>query len=57
MSDASSSKDDSQLTLTGMGTQLGINVAIAVVVLCAFNFLRPNNSRKQLSLQQQTYKQ
>ncbi|KAI7895415.1 uncharacterized protein EV154DRAFT_599321 [Mucor mucedo] len=36
--------EDSQLSLTGMGTQLGINAAIAVGVLCLFNILRPNNS-------------
>lgn len=39
-------KEDSQLSLTGMATQLGINVAIAIGVLILFNLLRPNNSRK-----------
>lgn len=39
--------EDSQLSLTGMATQLGINVAIALGVLIVFNILRPNNSRMQ----------
>lgn len=44
-STASNKNEDSQLSLTGMATQLGINAAIAVGVLCLFNILRPNNSR------------
>ncbi|KAG2232117.1 hypothetical protein INT48_006794 [Thamnidium elegans] len=42
----SNKTEDSQLSLTGMATQLGINAAIAVGVLVLFNILRPNNSRK-----------
>jgi hypothetical protein len=35
-----------QMDLTGLATQLGINAAIAVGVILAFNILRPNHSRK-----------
>jgi hypothetical protein len=42
-----SEKDsDSQYSLMGMATQLGINVAISVGVILLFNILRPNNSCK-----------
>lgn len=44
----SNKTEDSQLSLTGMGTQLGINAAIAVGILCLFNILRPNNSRMMI---------
>ncbi|ORX55060.1 DUF221-domain-containing protein [Hesseltinella vesiculosa] len=49
MSDSSSGinvnqQDDSDITLQGMATQLGINAAIAIVILMVFNILRPNNS-------------
>ncbi|KAI8097465.1 uncharacterized protein BX664DRAFT_326439 [Halteromyces radiatus] len=36
--------DDSVLTITGIASQLGINVAIALLVLMIFTILRPNNS-------------
>ncbi|ORZ09882.1 hypothetical protein BCR42DRAFT_116808 [Absidia repens] len=35
---------DITLTLTGLASQLGINVAIAIAVLMVFAILRPNNS-------------
>jgi hypothetical protein len=35
-----------QMDLTGLATQLGINAAIAVGVILAFNILRPNHSCK-----------
>ncbi|KAI8638186.1 hypothetical protein BD408DRAFT_394432 [Parasitella parasitica] len=36
--------EESELSLSGMATQLGINIGIAVAVLVVFNILRPNNS-------------
>ncbi|KAI8334567.1 hypothetical protein BC941DRAFT_431570 [Chlamydoabsidia padenii] len=36
--------DNLDITITGMASQLGINVAIAVTVLMVFAILRPNNS-------------
>ncbi|KAI8334465.1 hypothetical protein BD560DRAFT_340662, partial [Blakeslea trispora] len=42
--DSSDRKEDAQLSLNGMATQLGINAAIAFGVLILFNILRPNNS-------------
>lgn len=33
-----------RMDLTGLATQLGINAAIAVGVILAFNILRPNHS-------------
>ncbi|KAI8971656.1 hypothetical protein BDF20DRAFT_792711, partial [Mycotypha africana] len=44
MNNNTDSKEDSRLSLNGMATQLGINIAIAVGVLFLFNILRPNNS-------------
>lgn len=46
MSSKADNDENAQLSLTGMATQLGINVGIAVGVLLVFNILRPNNSRK-----------
>lgn len=46
MSSKADNAENAQLSLTGMATQLGINVGIAVGVLLVFNILRPNNSRK-----------
>lgn len=37
-----------KMDLTGLATQLGINAAIAVGVILAFNILRPNHSCKLL---------
>ncbi|KAL9540676.1 hypothetical protein PS6_010653 [Mucor atramentarius] len=45
MSSKADNAENAQLSLTGMATQLGINVGIAVGVLLVFNILRPNNSR------------
>ncbi|CAO3641975.1 unnamed protein product [Mucor fragilis] len=44
MSSKADNAENAQLSLTGMATQLGINVGIAVGVLLLFNILRPNNS-------------
>lgn len=38
--------DNIDITITGMASQLGINVAIAVAVLMVFAILRPNISCK-----------
>jgi hypothetical protein len=38
------------MDLTGLATQLGINAAIAVVVILAFNVLRPNHTSKYQDL-------
>lgn len=46
MSSKADNAENAQLSLTGMATQLGINVGIAVGVLLLFNILRPNNSCK-----------
>jgi hypothetical protein len=46
----STNQEDAELSLTGMGTQLGINVAIAAGVLLVFSILRPNNSRMYIKL-------
>ncbi|KAJ2956460.1 hypothetical protein NQZ79_g7700 [Umbelopsis isabellina] len=38
------SNTNGKMDLTGLATQLGINAAIAVVVILAFNVLRPNHT-------------
>lgn len=54
MSSKQDKQEDAELSLTGMGTQLGINVAIAVGVLLVFSILRPNNSRMYNTLIEQS---
>ena len=37
-------KTDATLTLKAMGTQLGINLAVSLLVLAGFSFLRPRHT-------------
>ncbi|OAD72878.1 hypothetical protein PHYBLDRAFT_113255, partial [Phycomyces blakesleeanus NRRL 1555(-)] len=44
LTDLERQSQDSKLSLTGMASQLGINIGISFGVLMVFNVLRPNNS-------------